>query len=221
MKPKRKRPLVALMVAFLIAAVYVPTISAGELTRGAYAKAKAQMGVVLLGVNWGRAWGYCGFENVQLRSLAFDRMPIQKEGDEPPADLVLEGPALDAKPVAVDYAFLLEPGEYALTAFHIKAAKSVNNVGAFQAGRTKLIKGGKPVAGSFNVGANEIIYIGHFAPECPQSGQPTIWRYHLKDAAAFKEYLAKVKEKYPFLDVETAQFRLFQTTTIGQEYHLQ
>lgn len=221
MKPETKLPLVGLMVAFLVTTGCGPTMSVSELTPDAYEKARAHKGVVLLSLNWGRAWGYCGFENVQLRSLAFDRMPVQKDGDEPLADLVLEGPALLAKPVSVNYAFLLEPGEYALTAFHTKAAKSVSDVGAFKAGRTKLIQGGKPVAGSFKVGANEVIYIGHFAPECPQPAQPTIWRYYLKDAAAFKEYLAKVKEQYPFVDVETAQFRLFQTTTIGREYQLQ
>jgi hypothetical protein len=219
--------IVALLIAASIAGCatvptgYVRTTPAGELTRSAYENAKADMGVVLVGVNWGRAWGYCGFENVQLRRLAFDRMPIEKEGDEAPADLVLEGPTLMAKPVSVDYAFLLEPGEYALTEFHIKAAKSVNDVGAFHAGRTRLIEGGRPVAGSFNVGANELVYIGHFAPDCPRSGEPIVWRYYLKDAAAFKEYLTEVKNKYPFLDMETAQFRLFHTTTIGHEYHLQ
>jgi hypothetical protein len=220
MKPETKLPLVALVIAFLVTTGCAAPMSGRELTRDAYEKAKTRKGVVLLSVNWGRAWGYCGFENVQLRSLAFDRIPVQKDGDEPSADLVLEGAALLAKPVSVNHAFLLEPGEYALTAFHIKAAKSVNDVGAFKVGRTKLIQDGKPIAGSFKVGANEVIYIGHFAPECPQRGQPTIWRYYLKDAAAFKEYLANVKDKYPFVDVETAQFRLFQTTTIGQDYQL-
>jgi hypothetical protein len=47
-----------------------------------------------------------------------------------------------------------------------------------------------------------------------------IWRYYTKDAAAFKEYLGKVEGEYPFVDVETVQFRLFQTTTIGREYQL-
>lgn len=221
MKPEASLPLLALMVALLVMSGCGTTMSINELTPDAYARAKAHKGVALLGANWGRAWGYCGFENVQLRSFAFDRVPVQKDGDEAPADLFLEGPALLAKPASVDYAVLLEPGEYALTAFHIKAAKSVNDIGAFRAGRMKLIQDGKPVAGSFKVGANEIVYIGHFAPECPQREQPIIWRYYVKDAAAFKEYLAKVKDKYPFLDVTAVQFRLFETTTIGREYQLQ
>ena len=220
MMSKKFPLLAACMAAALLAAGCMPTPSSSALTPAAYAKAGGQKGVVLVSVNWGRAWGFCGFENVQLRSLGFDRLPIQKGDDATPADLVLEGPALLAEPISLDYALLLEPGEYALTAFHIKAAKSASDVGAFHAGRSKLMEGGKPLAGSFSVGANEIVYIGHFAPDCPQVGQPVIWRYYLKDAAAFKEYLAKMKAAYPFLEVEAAQFRLFQTTTIGQEFRL-
>jgi hypothetical protein len=148
-------------------------------------------------------------------------MPVRKEGDMPPADLVLEGPALLTKSASEDYALLVDPGEYALTAFHIKAAKSVNDVGAFKVGRTELMEEGNPLAGSFKVGADEIVYIGHFAPDCPQPGQPVIWRYYLKDAAAFQDYLTKVKTAYPYLDIDKAQFRLFQTNTIGHDYQLQ
>jgi hypothetical protein len=221
MKPQRQLALIQAMSALICAVFFVPAVSAVELTRDAYVAASNRMGVVLLGVSWGRAWGYCGFENVQLQGIAFDRMPVHKVGDEPPADLILEGPMLVAKPVSVDYALLLEPGEYALSSFRIKAAKSLSDVGVFRAGRTKLIEGGKPVAGSFKVGANEIIYIGHFAPDCPKTGHPTIWRYYLKDSAAFNDYLAKVKDRFSFLNVETAQFRLLQTTTIGQDHQLQ
>jgi hypothetical protein len=222
MKARTRRSRVGLLVACVVTIGCGSTMSRNELTPDAYAKARSQRGVVLLGANWGRAWGYCGFENVQLRSFAFDRVPVQKDGDESPADLALEGPPrLLAKPMPVDYAFFLEPGEYALTAFHINAAKSVNDYGAFRAGRTKLMQDGKSAAGSFRIGADEIVYIGHFAPECPKRGEPIIWRYYLKDAAAFREYLAKMKEKYPFLDMETAQFRLFQTTTMGRDHQLQ
>jgi hypothetical protein len=191
-----------------------------ELSERAYAEAGTVMGVVLLGVGWGRAWGYCGFENVQLRSLGFDRMPVHKLGDQPAADIELEGPGLLAKPVSQDYALLVAPGEYALTAFHIKAAKSVNDVGAFQARRTQLLASGTPLAGSFSVAANEVVYVGHFAPECLQAGQPMVWRYYLSDAPAFTDYLAKVKSRHPYLEVGTAQFRLFKTSTIGEAFQL-
>jgi hypothetical protein len=79
---------------------------------------------------------------VQLHSLGFDRMPVTKEGDE--------------------------PGESALTSFHVKAANSVN-VGAFAAGRARLLEAGRPLAGSFTVAADEIVDIGHFAPACRES----------------------------------------------------
>lgn len=203
----------------LLALFCCGTAFGNDLTKREYAAARAQKGVVFLGVNWGRAWNYCGFENVQLQRLSFDRMPIARAPDSPP-DLALRGAKLTAKPVSVDHALLLEPGEYALTAYHIKAAKSVNDVGAFQAGRAELIEDGNPVAGSFTVAANEIVYIGHFAPDCPEQGHPVVWRYYLKDAAAFKEYLAKMKTSFPFLDVASTQFRLFKTTSIGNDFEL-
>ena len=213
--------LALVLLSTALAAEGPQTVLVEEAKRDAYEDAKGRKGVVLLSVNWGRRWGYCGFENVQLRSLAFDRMPVQKPGDDSRADFVLEGPALLAKPAFVDYAFLVEPGEYALTAYDIKTAKSVRDIGGFRAGRTRLIQDGKPVAGSFEVRAGEVIYIGHFAPECIQERrEPVIWRYYTSGAEAFKGYLDEVKKKYRFLDVEDAQFRLFRTTTIGKEYHL-
>jgi hypothetical protein len=197
------------------------TVLVEEVRRDAYDYTKGRKGVVLLSVNWGRRWGYCGFENVQLRSLAFDRIPVEKPGDDPRPDLVLEGPALMATPEFADYALLVEPGEYALTAYDIKTARSGRPVGGFRAGRTRLIQDGKPVAGSFDVRASEVIYIGHFATECIQErGEPVPWRYYAEGAEAFKMYLDKVKKKYPFLDLQNVEFRLFRTTTIGSEYRL-
>ncbi|UTW09190.1 hypothetical protein [Pseudomonas benzenivorans] len=220
MRIRWKQRFASLLAIWLWGAVAGPVSAEQALTERAYAEARATMGVVLLGVSWGRAWGYCGFENVQLRSLGFDHMPVRKHGDSPSADIELEGPGLTAKPISQDYALLLAPGEYALTAFHIKAAKSVNDVGAFQARRSQLLENGAPLAGSFTVAANEVVYVGHFAPECPQVGQPTIWRYYLRDAAALEEYLAKVKGAHPYLDVGAARFRLFKTSSIGEAFQL-
>src|SRR5262245_58258557 len=74
-------------------------------------------GVVVMGVEWGRRWNFCGFENVQLRTFAFDRAPVQKRRDDEAADLVLKPPpSLLAGPGTADeYALLVEPGEYALS----------------------------------------------------------------------------------------------------------
>lgn len=182
-----------------------------------YENTKDRKGVVLLSVNWGRAWGFCGFENVQLRRFAFDRMPVQKHGDEPRADLTLEGRRLFVHPVFVPHALLIDPGEYALTAFEIKAAESVNQIGHFQAGRTTLIEDGKPVGGSFEVSAGEAVYIGHFAPECIKEREVTIWRYYWDGPEPFDKYLGEIKAKYPFLDLTKVQFNLFRTTVFGHD----
>jgi hypothetical protein len=105
-------------------------------------------------------------------------MPVEKPGDGPRPDLLLKGRALMARPEFVDDAFSVEPGEYPLTAFDVKAARSVRIVGSFRAGRTELIQDGKPVAGSFDLRAGEVVYIGHFATECiEERGEPVPWRY--------------------------------------------
>jgi hypothetical protein len=107
-----------------------------------------------------------------------------------------------ARPEFVDDAFPVEPGEYPLTAFDVKAARSVRIVGSFRAGRTELIQDGKPVAGSFDLRAGEVVYIGHFATECiEERGEPVPSRYYVEGAESFKMYLDKV-------------------TTIGNEYRL-
>ncbi len=212
--------MLVLGAVLLASAAQAKDTPAEEAERGPYDKTRATKGVVLLSVNWGRAWEYCGFENVQLRRIGFDRMPVQKAGNEPKADLALDGPGLTAKPGFVDYALLIDPGTYALTSFLIKAAKSVDDVGGFDVGRAQLLKDGQPLAGSFDVAAGEAVYIGHFAPECPRSGEPTVWRYYTKGRDAFADHLAKIGKKYPFLDLTSAQFRLFRTTTIGESYEL-
>ena len=204
----------------LFAALWSGAICAEELTQRKYQAAEGQRGVVLLGVNWGRAWNYCGFENVQLQGLSFDRMPITRTDDSSPSDIRLKGPKLTAEPVSVTYALLLDPGEYALTGFHIKAAASIKDIGAFRASRSELIKDGVPLAGSFDVAAGEIVYIGNFAPDCPQQNHPVVWRYYLKDVAAFRQYVDKLKGKYPYLDLDATQYRLFKTTTIGNDFEL-
>jgi hypothetical protein len=196
----------------------VPGTSADEAKRGAYEKTKDTKGVVLISVNWSRGWNYCGFENVQLRRLAFERMPVSGTGDDSKADLELEGRGLTAMPGFEHLALLVDPGEYALTGFLIRAAKSVDDTGELRGTRSQLFQDGKPVAGSFDVKAGEIVYVGHFAPECPEPLRPTVWRYYTDGEDAFREHLESVRRKYGFLPVDRAVFRLFRTTTIGQPF---
>jgi hypothetical protein len=194
-----------------------------EVSPDAYRLTKATHAVVVLSVGWGRRWGFCGSDNVQLRTFAFDRIPVRKHGDDEAADLVLEAPSsLLAGPGTVaHYALLVKPGEYALSYTELKIARSVNDVATYAAGRKMLIKDGKSRAGSFTVGAGERVYIGHFTTDCVD-GAPRIWRLYIKDRKGFQEYLARdVKTKYPFLDTKTIQYRLFKTNAIGENYELQ
>jgi hypothetical protein len=191
-----------------------------EVTPDAYRVAKNR-GVVVMSVGWGRLWGFCGSDNVQLRTFAFDRVPVQKHGDDEPADLVLKPPpSLLAGPgTAGHYALLMEPGEYALTYSEIKVARSVNDVATYSAGRKTLIADGHSLAGSFTVGAGELVYVGHFSLDCID-GKPRIWRYYITDRKGFQQYKAIVKSKYPFLDTEKIQYRLFKTSLIGHNFEL-
>lgn len=150
-------------------------------------------------------------------------MPVQKRGDKEAADLVLKPPpSLLAGPGTVDYyALLIEPGEYALSYSELKVARSVSKVDTFALGRKELIADGNSQAGSFTVGAGEIVYVGHFAMDCID-GEPTIWRYYTMGRRGFHEFLTKdVKPKYPFLDIDAIQYRLFKTSTMGNDYELQ
>ena len=212
-----------LFAALLGSATAAPPGDMVEVTPDAYSLAKETHGVVVMGVDWSRLWNFCGFENVQLRAFAFDRVPVQKRSDKEAADLVLTPPpSLLAGPGTIArYALLVEPGEYALSYTELKMARSVNKVDSYALGRKKLIADSNSRAGSFTVAAGEIVYVGDFAPECVD-GEPRIWRYHVVGRVGFKEYLARnVKSKYPFLDTDSVQYRLLKTSAIGNDYELQ
>ena len=207
-----------------LGAVSCTTVSnskiANEATAQSYAESAAKKGVVILAVNWGRRWGCGNFENAQIVSFGFDRLPIQNASDNSRADLLLNAPGgrLFVDPVFLDYAVLVEPGEYALTSFDIMAARSTTDVGHFVATRSDLLENGKPKAGSFEVKAGEVVYIGNFWLDC--QGQPTLWRYYTKGREGFKSHMAEVRQKYPFIDPNKVTFRLFRTKNLGSDYEL-
>jgi hypothetical protein len=188
------------------------------LTAEAYEKDRAAKGVVLFAVRWDRRWKCGDFENAQLRLIGFDRLPSQKTEEEKPDLVVDDAPLIMTKPVFDSYAFLVEPGEYALSGLQIKVARSVSDVGQFKAPRSAFLKDGKSKGGTFSVGAGEIIYIGHFYLDCYQ--QPILWRYYAEGRDGFDEYLGVVKKNQPFLDITNAQYRLFKTTVFGRDYQL-
>ncbi|MEG2280680.1 MAG: hypothetical protein RSC37_11695 [Comamonas sp.] len=190
------------------------------LTSENYMQDGANKGVVLLSVRWDRKWKCAGFENAQLRMLGFDLFPSTRPVDDEGADLLLDdAPLLLTKPRFDDYAFLVEPGQYALSKLHIKVARSVRDVGIAKVGRETLLQDGASVGGTFDVDAGEVVYIGHFSIDCFQ--EPSLWRVYLKYRESFNEYLADQKKKVPELDTSKASFRLFKSSYFGRDFELE
>jgi hypothetical protein len=195
--------------------------SSSEATAESLAQYRATKGVVLLDVNWGRRWRCGSFENAELRRLSFDRLPLTKSSDDAAADLTLEeAPSLFTRSTFINYAVILEPGEYVLTGFDMKVARSVSDIAHWVAKRSELWKDGKALGGTFKVAPGETVYIGNFFLDCYQQPQP--WRYYTDGAANFKAHLAQYKDKYPFLNTDTdnVAYRLFDTTSLGRPYEL-
>lgn len=177
-----------------------------KLTRTNYEEYKNEKAVVLYGVNWGRRWGCAGFENAQSQNLTFTRInPTSGAlgGDE----IVLNNPAiLFSKNISQFYAIIIEPGEYALTEYDIKIARSVNDV--------RHIKVKNLMGGTFTVAAGEIVYIGDFGLDCV-GAEPIPWRYYIQKDD-FDSYVAGFKEKYKFIGDKQIIYRLFRTNNFGQ-----
>jgi hypothetical protein len=192
---------------------------ASEATSEAFTKSGKTKGVVILSVNWSRRWNCGGYENAEIMSIGFDRLPIKDNSNDNMAEVFIDGPPrLMKNPTFEEYAIILEPGEYALTHVDIKAARSVRNVGHFVAKRSHLMKNGRPKVGSFEINAGEIVYIGNFYLDCYK--EPIIWRYYTEGRENFKTHMLEVKQKYLFIEPEKVTYRLFRTTTIGLNYEL-
>ena len=177
---------------------------------------KADLGVVMIQVNWGRKWKCGRFENAQLEGLTFTKSPI--DGPEP-GSLELATPSK----LAVDnrflpYALVVQPGEYALTAFDVKIARSMTDVMHIKGSKGNLIKDGTPVGGSFTVNPGEIIYVGHFGLDC--GAEPFLWRYYIDGREDFEKYVRGFRQKYPFVKNVPVQFRLFSTQPFGKAFSL-
>jgi hypothetical protein len=190
-----------------------------ELTEASYAESATSKGVVLVQVNWGRQWKCGGFDNAQLQRLTFSRLPLPK-GAAPSVDLEFSIPStLFAKNVFIPHALLLEPGEYALTGFDIKVARSLFDVAHIVGSAGDLVKAGVPLGGTFTIGKSEIVYIGEFGLDCLQ--QPIPWRYYKEGGRReFEEYIAGFYDVYPFVKKSQAKWRLFSTQMFGQPHEL-
>lgn len=177
---------------------------------------KSDLGVLIVQVNWGRMWKCGQFENAQLQALTFTKSPI----DTPePVSLDLETPSklfVDNK--YLPYAFAIQPGEYVLTAFDVKIARSATDVSHIVGSKENLIKDGKPVGGTFMVNPGEIVYVGHFGLDC--GAEPFLWRNYIESREDFEKYISGFRKKFPFVKQVPAQYRLFSTEVFGRPFAL-
>jgi hypothetical protein len=177
---------------------------------------KSGLGVIIVQMNWGRAWKCGQYENAQLQALTFTKSPI--DGLEQ-VSLALETPSklfVDNK--FLPYAFVVQPGEYVLTGFDVKIARSESDVAHIIGSKDSLIKDGKLLGGSFTVNPGEIVYIGHFGLDC--GAEPFLWRYYIDDRNEFEKYIAGFRQKFPFVKSAPVQFRLFSTQLLGNPFSL-
>lgn len=220
-----QRSLTLLPAAFILASCASVQIqdefgASAEVNPDSYARYKDRLGVVLLDARWGRQWKCGKYENAQLVSFSFDKLPLSpNKPDEAPSDLTIGTTShLAASQKFESYALLIPPGEYALSNFKIKLARSVSSIDYWVATRSHLIKDGKPLGGKFVVAPGEVVYVGNFALDCYEN--PTLWRYYANGRDGFRQQLSDYQSKYPFLDLANVKFRLFETTTIGRSYAL-
>lgn len=191
-----------------------------EVTASAYVAEGNSNGIVLLDVNWGRVWGCAKYENAQLISFGFDRVPLQARSNDDPADFTVVTPnRLLAKQEFESYAFHIPAGEYALSQVVIKIAQSASNIGYWISTRSDTLRNNKPYAGTFKIDAGEAVYIGNFGLDCFR--QPTLWRYYTAGHSGFDVHLEQYARKYPFLNLNNVIYRLFETEVIGYPYELE
>lgn len=178
-----------------------------KLTKANYEKSKKDKAIVIYGVNWGRQWGCASLDNAQLQNLTFSR--IDPSGDFSKEELVFNSPAkLMSKNASESYAVIVNAGEYALTEFEVKLAKSAKEIE-----HLRWRDNGEATGGTFKVNVGEIVYIGDFGLDCTE--QPILWRYYIQKED-FESHVAGFKKKYKFVADKTVVYRLFQTSKFGQ-----
>jgi hypothetical protein len=205
-------------VAMALSLLFAPTVYAADppatLTASSFTPAK---GTVFLFANWGRAWKCGAFENAQLQAIAFAKVPYSGLKEEL---LSLEPRStLLANDKWLLYAYVVEPGEYALASFDLKVAKSVKDVRRLKPGASDLFKDNKPIGGTFKVAAGEIVYIGNFWVDCT-TPDPIPWRY-FSTREEFARDVTTFRKAYPFTKDVPILYRLFATELIGQMYDVE
>lgn len=205
---------------FLFTFFGVASADTAELTAAAYIAESSSKGVVLLDADLGR-YGKCGGnETAQLRRLTFSRMPLTDIGADSPADAEIAGPILPsaAHRGMRNYAFLLAPGEYAMTRIEIRVTQSMSKIENLFLGPEQLVSNGVSKAGSFRVSAGEVVYVGNFKVDC--APPLTLWRYYTEGRKNFAEHISEYQKSFPFLKLDNVHYRLFETRTIGAPYEL-
>lgn len=202
----------------LLLCAFSLTATAGQpeaLSARVFAKNMPDKGIVIFEVNWGRKWGCAGVENAQLERLTFSRLPL----DASSSSLNLKTPSkLFVNDKYVPYAYVVDPGTYAITAFDVKVAKSQWDVGHIVATKDQLFENENAMGGTFEVLANEVVYIGHFGLDCAQETIP--WRYYLEGRSGFDSFVRGFRRQFPFAASLPARYRLFATTKFGQPFAL-
>ena len=185
--------------------IFSASIAVGEhgqsLTEDAYTAAAGRLGVIILEVNWGRRWNCGAYENAQLQRLTFNAGS--------PESGRIDG---EFTPMAI----MVEPGQYALTGFDVKVARSVSDVGHYIGTDKELLPDGQPRGGTLSIAAGEIIYIGHFGLDCGNEVMP--WRYYLTEQEEFVAYVGGFRDAFPFTASSDVEYRLFDTETIGRAF---
>ena len=206
------RILKGLLIIVLVLSASEVLASYDKLNKRNYEKSKIEKAVVIYGVNWGRQWGCAGFENAQLENLTFTRLNLSEKDDE--GKIVLNTPSkLFVDNISKTYAIIVTPGEYALSGFDVKIAKSIEEIGHLKGDVTELFESGKPTGGTFKVSAGEIVYIGHFGLDCAY--EPIPWRYYIQKED-FEGYAARFKKEHKFIADKQIIYRLFQTNKFGK-----
>ena len=183
-----------------------------------YKKFADDKGIVILQINWGRQWGCGGLENAQLQKLSF-RMVDKGEPIEKWDELKLKTKSkLRVKNEFKPYALMLNPGNYVISGFDVKVAKSKSDIGHLIGDLDSLFEDGKPVGGEFTLKKGEIVYIGHFGLDC--AAEPIPWRFYIEGKEEFEEYANGFLEYYPFVKNKDVRFRLFSTTMFGEPYEI-
>ncbi|SDR67693.1 hypothetical protein [Opitutus sp. GAS368] len=210
---------IVFLLALVSSAVAADPVVIREVTKKTYQAGIAANAVVVFDVNWGRHWNCGGYENAELMKLEFDRVTGEPKTPDAKADFIVDGPSRLTRTLRfLNYAFILPPGEYALSGVSIKVARSVSDVGYLNAKRSDLIKDGRPEGGTFTASAGEIVFIGNFFLDC-QTG-PMLWRYYPETKEAFQKQVVEYRTKYPFLEQDRFRYRLLKSKFFGSDYEL-